>query len=88
METTQSIRIRADIDARHKWRFSDIFPGNEAWEEAVAATQQAIVEIPALARALALKLAGVEMETSAPVHEALDWFEEILGKFEKASGKS
>lgn len=31
----------------------------------------------------ALRLAGVDMETPQPVREALDWFEEVLGKFEK-----
>lgn len=33
----------------------------------------------------ALRLAGVDMETPVPVREALDWFEEILGKFEAVS---
>lgn len=31
----------------------------------------------------ALKLAGVDMATPRPVREALDWFEELLGEFEK-----
>lgn len=34
----------------------------------------------------ALKLAGVDMATPAPVREALDWFEEILGQFEAIQG--
>lgn len=31
----------------------------------------------------ALRLAGVDMETPTPVREALDWFEELLDRFEK-----
>ncbi|MDR0898592.1 MAG: oligoendopeptidase F [Oscillospiraceae bacterium] len=30
----------------------------------------------------ALRMAGVDMETPEPVREALDWFEELVGKFE------
>lgn len=33
----------------------------------------------------ALRLAGVDMATPAPVREALDWFEEILAQFEAVS---
>ncbi|MDR0929808.1 MAG: M3 family metallopeptidase, partial [Oscillospiraceae bacterium] len=31
----------------------------------------------------ALRMAGVDMETPEPVREALDWFEELVGGFEK-----
>lgn len=31
----------------------------------------------------ALRLAGVDMETPAPVREALDWFEEMIARFEE-----
>ncbi|MDR0929807.1 MAG: oligoendopeptidase F [Oscillospiraceae bacterium] len=50
---------------------------------AVAGYRQFLEAGDALSPIDALRLAGVDMETPEPVREALDWFKELVGTFEK-----